>query len=205
MDEPTADKFSFVIPDDPEQASFEEDNLNDDQNCWLSRVRMLNATRTIDISRSKDALFYAMNTTTKGKGKLMADSCADTSIAAIGNGFTEVSHSDKTVTLIGFNDDLSKKEVPIGSAATAIDLPRKTIIIQLNKVPLLQDGSNSLLSTAQAREGGVIVDDVAKRHGGHQLIQADSHVIPSNARGHCCTPQSENPPPGSLRICLRSC
>ena len=103
-----------------------------------------------------------MNTTTKGKGKLMADSCANTSIAAIGNGFTEISHSDKTVTLVRFNDDLSKKKVPIGSAAAAIDLPRKTVIIQPNEAPLLQDGSNSLLSTAQARKVGVIVDDVAK-------------------------------------------
>ena len=31
--------------------------------------------------------------------------------------------SDKTLTLVGFNDDLSKKEIPIGSAAAAIDLP----------------------------------------------------------------------------------
>ena len=169
---------SCFAQEDPEQAAFGKDNLNEDQKHWLSRVRMINATRTIDISRSKDALSYAMNTTTKGKGKLMADSCADTSIAAIGNGFTEISHSDKTVTLVGFNDNLSKKEVPIGSAATAIDLPRKTIIIQLNEAPLLQDGSNSLLSTTQARESGVVVDDVAKRHGGHQMIQADSQVIP---------------------------
>ena len=139
---------------------------------------MLNATRTIDISGSKDALSYAMNTTTKGKGKLMADSCADTSIAAIGNGFTEISQSDKTVTLVGFNDDLSKKEVPIGSAAAAVDLPRRTIIIQLNEAPLLQNGTNSLLSTTQARESGIVVDDIAKRHGGCQMIQADAQVIP---------------------------
>ena len=98
---------------------------------------MLNSTRTIDISGSKDALSFAMNTTTKGNGRLMADSCADTSIAAIGNGFTEISYSDKTVTLVGFNNDLSKKKVPIGSAAAAIDLPRKTFIIQLNEAPLL--------------------------------------------------------------------
>ena len=133
---------------------------------------MLNATRTIDVSGSKDALSYAMNTTTKGKSKLMADSCADTSIAAIGNDFTEISCSDKTVTLVRFNDDLSKKEVPIGSAAAAIDLSRKTVIIQLNEAPLLQDRSNSLLSTAQARKGRVIVDDTAKKHGG-----CDNHVI----------------------------
>ena len=115
---------------------------------------MLNATRTVDVSGSKDALSFAMNATTKDKGKLIADGCADTSIAAIGNGFKEISRLDKTVTLVGFNDYLSKKEIPIGSAAAAIDLPRRTIIIQLNETPLLQGRSNSLLSTAQAREGG---------------------------------------------------
>ena len=96
----------------------------------------------------------------------MADGCTDMSIAAIGNGFVEVSKTDWTVTLVGFDDDLSKKEILIGVAAAAIDLPKKMIIIQLNEAPLFKGGSNSLLSTAQAREAGVIVDDVAKWHGG---------------------------------------
>ena len=168
---------SYEQHDDLEQAAFEEDNLSDDQKHWLARVRMLNATRTIDVSSFKDALSFAMNATTKGKEKLMANSCADTSITAISNGFTKISRTDKTVTLVGFNDNLSKKEVPIGLAAAAIDLPRRTIIVQLNEAPLLQDGFNSLLSTAQAREGGVIVDDTAKSHKGQQLIQADDHII----------------------------
>ena len=91
VDDPSMYKTHLSNPGDPEQAAFEEYNLNEDQKCWLSRVRMINATRTIDISRSKNALSYAINTTTKGKGKLMADSCADTSIAAIGNRFTKIS------------------------------------------------------------------------------------------------------------------
>ena len=152
--------------------------MNEDQKHWLARFRMVNATKTIDISGSKDALSFTMNATTKGKGKMMADGCADISIAAVGNGFREISRSDKTVTLVGFNNDLSKKEIPIGSAAAAIDLPRRTVIIQLNEAPLLHGGSNSLLSTAQAREGGVIVDDVAKRHGGWQHIQDEDYIIP---------------------------
>ena len=66
------------------------------------------------------------------------------------------------VALIRFDDDLSKEEILIGAAAAAINLPKKTIIIQLNEAPFLKGGSNSLLSTAQAREAGVIVNDVAK-------------------------------------------
>ena len=111
---------------------------------------MVNATRVVDISGFKTAMSYAMNATIKGKGKLMADSCADTSIAAIGNVFVKVSRSDHTVTLVGFDDDLTKKEIPIGSAVTAVELPRKTVLLQLNEAPLLEGGANSLLSTTQA-------------------------------------------------------
>ena len=90
IDDPSMEKTHLPVSEDPEQAAFEEDNLNEEQKCWLARVRMLNATKTVDISGSKDALSFAMNSTIKGRGKLMADGCADTSIAAIGNGFREI-------------------------------------------------------------------------------------------------------------------
>ena len=96
----------------------------------------------------------------------MVDGCADTSIAAIGNGFVEVSRLERTVNLIGLAKDLIKESVPIRSAAAAIDLPSGTIIIQLNEAPLLQKGFNSLLSTFQAKKFRIKVDDVASRHGG---------------------------------------
>ena len=138
---------------------------------------MCASTRTIDLSTSP-VCFAMANSTKSGTGKFMADGCADTSIAAIGNGFVEVARTEQLITLVGFDKDLTKPNIPIGSAAAAVDLPTGTIIIQLNETPLLEGGSNSLLSTAQAREFGVIVDDVAKRHGGKQHIQADNRVIP---------------------------
>ena len=76
-----------------EQEVFERDNLNDSQRCWLSQVRQIwhvkfiNQTRTLDVYKFKESLPYAIKTAVKGKGKLMADGCADTSVAAIGNGF----------------------------------------------------------------------------------------------------------------------
>ena len=66
-----------------EQAAFEEDNLNDEQKSWLARVKMCNATRTIDFKNSKNALSFVLTDNTKGNGRLIMDSCADTSIAAI--------------------------------------------------------------------------------------------------------------------------
>ena len=65
-------------------------------------------------------------------GKLMIDGCADTSIAAIGNGFVEVSGTDRSVKIIGFDSDLAKYSIPIGSAVTSVDLPTGTIVIQIN-------------------------------------------------------------------------
>ena len=51
----------------------------------------------------------------------MVDGCADTCIAAIGNGFVEVSRSERTINLVGLANDLIKKDVPIKSAAAAVD------------------------------------------------------------------------------------
>ena len=59
---------------------------------------------------------------TKGKGDIMADGCADTSVADILNCFVEVPWNELKVTLVRFDDDLSKKSIPIGAAASAIEV-----------------------------------------------------------------------------------
>ena len=128
----------------------------------------------------------------------MVDGCADTSIAAIGNGFVEISRSERTVSLIGMAKDLIKESVLIKSAAVSIDLPTGTIIIQLNEAPLLQGGFNSLLSTFQAREFGIKVDDVAARHGGGQEIQAGNQVIPFKVRQALLYASIREPTKGEL-------
>ena len=108
----------------------------------------------------------------------MADGCANTCIAAIGKDITEVSSTQRTINLVGFDSDLTKKNIPIGSAVTVVDLSKGPIAIQLNETPLLENGSNSLLSTAQACEFVIIVDDVATCHGSKQHIEADNLIIP---------------------------
>ena len=76
-----------------EQATFEEDNLGDQQKRWLARVRMCNATKTVDPSIPTRLSSTNASAPDHAKGKLMVDGCADTSIAAIGNEFVEVSRS----------------------------------------------------------------------------------------------------------------
>ena len=62
-----------------------------------------------------------MNTNTKSKRKLLIDLCFKISVSVIGNGFFEVSHTDEKVNLIGFDNDLSKKNIFIGAVDTEID------------------------------------------------------------------------------------
>ena len=85
--------------------------------------------------------------------------CADTSVSAIGNGFVEFSGIESKVTFFGFDNNLSNKSIPIGTAATNIEFPNGTIIYQLNINSILRGGGNYLQSTSQACEfGGTIRD-----------------------------------------------
>ena len=106
----------------------------------------------------------------------MADRCDDTTVAAIENGFVNVLRTAQMATLVGFDDDLSKKSISIGADITSINLPNDTIITHLNYTPVLHGGSNFLLSTAQAREFGAAVHEMEKFHGGKQYINPDNRV-----------------------------
>ena len=72
----------------------------------------------------------------------------------------------RTVTLVGFYNDLNKKAVTVGSGVIAFDLFGKPVMLQVNESPLINGNGNSLLSTTQAREKSFKIDDVAKKHGG---------------------------------------
>ena len=107
----------------------------------------------------------------------MADGCADTSVASIGNDFFGVSSTSRKVILVVFDDDISKKYIPIGAYVTTIDLPKCTLIDQLNEKQLLHGGSNSLISISQDCELVVAVHDVDNHHGRKQYIHADNRVV----------------------------
>ena len=55
-----------------------------------------------------------------------------TSISGIGNGFIEVSLTKRNVALVGLDNDLSKKSIPIGSDATFVYLPDGNLITKMN-------------------------------------------------------------------------
>ena len=82
------------------------------------------------------------------------------------------------VPLVGFDDDLYKKSIPIGATVNIIDLRNGTLIAQLNKTILIHGGANSLLSIEQSHEFGLDVHDVDKSHGRKQYIHVGKRFIP---------------------------
>ena len=73
---------------------------------------------------------------------------------------------------------MTTENLPIVTAVTAVDLPDGTFIVEIGEAIYIPENDTSLLSTFQAREHGVIVNDVARRHGGEQNIIVDDITIP---------------------------
>ena len=72
---------------------------------------------------------------------------ANTSVAVTRNGFFEVSQTDRKVTLVVFDCELSKKFILIGDSKTTMDLPNGTSIYHLKQTSLLDGFENSIFST----------------------------------------------------------
>ena len=63
----------------------------------------------------------------KGEANIIPYNCAYTSVADIGDGFVDFSWTKITIALDWFDGDLSNKSIPIGAAATDIDLLNGTL------------------------------------------------------------------------------
>ena len=105
-----------------------------------------------------------LNSSTEKSGYFIADGGCDTTVCA--KGFTTISTTNRKTNLVGFKSNKVEYDIPIGTACTAVDLEDSTIIIKVNEALLLKDNSNSLLSSTQATEHRIMVDDVATRYGG---------------------------------------
>ena len=154
---------------------FEKDNYSKHyKRCTYNII----PTSYIDLSGSKHSLLFSMNINTKGKQELITYIYADTIVADILNCLVEVSQTVLKVTLVGFDDDLSKKSIPIVYAATAIYLPHDILIAHLNKTPLLHGSANPLLYKSQAFQFVLSIRDVFRCYGGKQYIHPDNQVVP---------------------------
>ncbi|MGH3054321.1 MAG: hypothetical protein ACRDL7_05015, partial [Gaiellaceae bacterium] len=94
---------------------------------------------------------------TCASSKLISDSAAN--ISVLGINWCIIEKSLRTIDIIGFADDLQRKNLSIVNALTKTYLPNgKAILIQINEAAYLGTG-DSLLSKIQVGSYGIHVDD----------------------------------------------
>jgi hypothetical protein len=99
------------------------------------------------------------------------DGGADTFI--LGKGWEILSvHNSRRANVVGFDHETAvKKNLPIVSAITTVDLPNGQSILLVIHEAMYNDTSNhSLLSELQFREHGILIDSTCHRHGGIQKL-----------------------------------
>ena len=96
----------------------------------------------------------------RSRGNLLVDGGCDTSL--VGNGFVVESETFRTVNVQGFTNVVTLNELPIVTAVGEIIVNGEPILIQIDEAVYVEGDPTSLLSTFQAHEHGVRVNDVAK-------------------------------------------
>ena len=162
-----------------------------------NQLRSVCSTRSVEgIPPSR--LIAAESRVTQGTG--LADGGADTIVCGVG--WTQQSTTARTATIKGFSDDLTKTEIPIGTAISAVTTSTgSTILLQANEALLLPTNQYTILSALQLREHGVRVHDVARRHGGDQCIQVDSYTLPLEMNNGLLTVPLRVPTEEELLMC----
>jgi hypothetical protein len=108
-----------------------------------------------------------------------ADSCV------LGKGWKLLTSQDsRRANVFGFDhEDSVKRNLPIVSAITAVDLPDGlSILLPVLEAIYNDTGNRTLLSEFQLRELGVQIDSTCHRHGGTQQMvirdNSESLVVP---------------------------
>jgi hypothetical protein len=108
----------------------------------------------------------------------------------------------KTINVVGVNKKATMKDIKIGGATTATELPTgDTILLRVNEASLLGEDGCSLLSIAQMRENQVIVDEKPKRHGGFPHIEIDGIILPLEFKNGLLTLNIRTPTPHEMKTC----
>jgi hypothetical protein len=114
----------------------------------------------------------------------------DADTCVLGQGWEVLSvHNTRRANVVGFYHEASvKRDHPIVSAITAVDLPDKISVILIVHEAIYNDTANHLLlSEFQLRDFGVKVDSIRHKHGGTQktVIQdvGSSLVVPLELAG----------------------
>ena len=104
----------------------------------------------------------------------------DTSVTVVANDHAETSLTEIKVTLVGLDQNLSKKPIPIWFAKTSIELTNGNAGANLKDTLLFDWGANYLLSIARVHDFGMNIKNVGKRQNGKQYINAGDWIVSTN-------------------------
>jgi hypothetical protein len=102
----------------------------------------------------------------------ISDGGADTCI--LGQGWEVLSvHNTRRANVVGFDHEtVVKRNFPIVSAITAVDLPDGiSVILTVHEYIYNDTANHSLFSEFQLRDFGVNIDSICHKHGGTQKIE----------------------------------
>jgi hypothetical protein len=145
-------------------------------------------TRTMTVHISSTLSATMSHQSANSKANFVSTLCMDsgTNISAMGRAFFITEKTHRVANLTGFADGLEKLNVPICSGVATYEYNGKKLLIGIHEAPYLEHNSSSLLCIGQAREHGVLVDDLMIRHGGKQrlVVRLDGvdHAIPLSLR-----------------------
>ena len=96
----------------------------------------------------------------------------------VSNSFFKGSNNEIKLTLVVFENNISKKYIPILATVTFIDLNNCSVNDNMDKTLLPHGGAIYMLSATQAHQFGVDVCGVSKHHNGKQYIFTIKQVNP---------------------------
>ena len=141
----------------------------------LQQCVLPNRSNNVKISISTSLQLMLLNQTSAPVEGSLAALCIDggTNISLMGRVFRVIQYTNRYADMMGFASGVAKKRVRIALGVAVYTNPEGLrTLIGLHEAPYLEHNTTSLLSTGQAREHGVWVDDVLQRHGGKQMIMA---------------------------------
>ena len=101
----------------------------------------------------------------------IVDSSADTTVIGSKGFHIVATDPSRTATIVGYDPNVTRwRELPIVSGITVFDLPTGPLLVMINEAIFNKHAEATILSEFQIREHGMLVDSVAKRHGGNQQI-----------------------------------
>ena len=160
-----------------------EDFLNEalDAQGEVEDLELFNAnlSQIVHVSISEERVISCMNSLVIEDFEKMVilDDGADTSV--LGAGWEVISvHPTRKAHVVGFDHKVAvKRDLDIVSACAIVEIEGEKVLLQVNEAVMNPSSAHSLLSEYQMRDYGVIVNSIAKKHGGQQnLIMGDNKI-----------------------------